>query len=224
MPSRKRNPPTQELVSVKVPDLFDVIGYYSDGTPETCEDRLVSFIRAGVTLQIAAAAVGTPLSTVRRYLEDGAMVLRRIHNDGLDQMCFTDTEMAFAHFARRLATAQGEAGAELVMIATGAARGGYRKTTTTVRKSPAGKVLETTVKDEIVPPDPTMLKWLLAKTYPDEFGDSPIQITGAGGGPIEVAAVDMQTAIMAGLQEYADRIVADDADNAVEVVSDTADT
>lgn len=210
----RREPPNQ-------PILFDVIGRYTDGTEETVEDRLVGLIRAGVTFGVAAAAVGTTAATVRRYLTDGGRVLRLIHEDGIDPLDFTDAEIEYAHFAKLVACAQAEADAELIITATGAARGGFRKTTVTQRRDPkTQKVLEETVREEILPPDVNMLKFLLQKLQPDTFGDAPIEIGGIDGAPIQIASVDMHAQIMAGLADFAAKLQADDDDVEDAVVVD----
>ena len=54
---------------------------------------------------------------------------------------------------------------------------------------------------------------LTSNVNPSVWGDSPVEITGLGGGPIEVASIDMHAQIMAGLEEFASKIDRhDDAD------------
>jgi hypothetical protein len=66
-------------------------------------------------------------------------------------------------------------------------------TTRNYTRADGTAVVETTTRRERRAPDGAMLRWLLSKRFPDEFSDR-LELTGAGGGPVQVEHGDRDAA------------------------------
>lgn len=138
-------------------------------TPETAE-KIIRAVRVGNFLETAAAAAGVHPATVYRWLADadkkGAPAAKREFRDALSR-------------------ARAEAEQRLVGSAVKDAAGGFvtKRVTRTLRDG------TTETEETYAAPNGRVALEFLSRAFPDRWARrNAIEVTGAGGGPIQVSA------------------------------------
>lgn len=149
-------------------------GRKSKLTPET-HDAIVKAVRAGATYEAAAGAAGIDESTLYRWLREGES------EDG------PADKRQFRHDLMRA-----RAEVEVRVVAGSVMRGimgGYEVEKTTLTR-PDGTVEE---RVRYAPADPRTGLEFLARREPSRWGRrTPLEISGPGGGPVQVQAATIQ--------------------------------
>jgi hypothetical protein len=162
-------------------------GRPTDLTP-TVHNRIVALITAGNYLSTAAEAVGVARSSVYRWIDWGKEEAQRIaRGDPPDP----DREV-FVQFYEATTKARAKRETVLVDVLSNVIQGGAvtKRTPLTDR----GKIVRDDdgaimYVEEYASPDGRLALEVLARTKPDDWARKPptqVEITGAGGGPIEV--------------------------------------
>jgi hypothetical protein len=154
----------------------------------TVHNRIVSLVTAGNYLSTAAEAVGVARSSVYRWIDWGKDEAQRIaRGDPPDP-----EREAFLAFYEATTKARASRETVLVDVLDKVIQGG-----TVTKRTPLtdrGKLVrdddgEIVYVEEMAPPDGKLALEVLARTKPDDWARRPptqVEITGAGGGPIEV--------------------------------------
>lgn len=161
-----------------------------DGTPVTTADRIISAIRRGNYLETAAAMAGVSRSALHAWLKDGAEAQRLIEAGVTTRGRLTKRQRLCADFVDAVEQAQATATADDVARLDQLASGGLT-TTTTTEKSELDvdghvKLLERTVKTEVLLPSESAIRWRLERRERQLWGRQTLELTGADGGPIGV--------------------------------------
>lgn len=163
-------------------------------------DTIVTFVRAGNYIDAASALAGRPSRTVYDWLRIGA----RLEETGTQPA--TDYEqkcLAFSHAVRK---AQAEAEAEDVLAIGQIASGGTTTSSKTVEvKDANGRTIETRTTTDVAGPSLAALQWRLERRFPDRWGRQRVEVTGADGGPVEVAVSPVEK-LAAKVAEVRDRL------------------
>lgn len=176
-------------------------------------DAIIERVRMGAPTKHAAISAGVALSTLYLWLTTARAARAMLDLD--DRYPASDYERSCMDLLERMEVAKGE----FVVAALGrvqqAANGGLtsRKTvTTTVMRNGVAEVT-TTVTEEVSAPAWTANAWLLERTHPEDFGRwSRTEVTGAGGGPIEVETNDRAAALGASIRGVLERRAAIEAE------------
>lgn len=180
-----------------------------DGGPDvpvTVADRIVRAVRTGAPVQVAAATVAVDRGQVYDWLRLGARALLDAEK-GIPLHPYAEI---YADFARRVAIAEAEAHLEDVALSQRLARGGRTSRITTTKKI-SGNVVEETVREEELGPDPNMVRWRLERRHSDVWGRRRLEVSGPDGGPVEVDVVDKRAALAQSLAVVGARL--QDTDN-----------
>lgn len=154
-------------------------------TPEV-EKRLLDLFRAGVPATHAARSASIGQRTLFQWIARGERALDD-HEDTGEKI--PERELPFAQFAQRAARARAEGMARAVMNIQKSAAGGYVVRETTRRfRNENGQWVEETDK-VIAPPEWRAAAWWLERADPEHFSrrTTELQISGPGGGPLEVS-------------------------------------
>lgn len=196
--------PTEKRPRGRPTDLDKVVGQREENTPSgvrvvdvTVADRIIAAVRAGNYLETAASSAGVAPNTVRQWLRDGQQTLRTPGRR-------TRYQALAAEFSEAFVRAQGESEAEDVAQLARLARGGLRLVTVTERTDAKGEVVKT-VKTEDTLPDAQVLEWRLERRFRERWGRQ-IEVTGAGGGPMQVDVTDVRERIAGRLDLIGDRL------------------
>lgn len=145
------------------PKLNDVI---DPDTGQTRADRVIFLLRQGAYLRTAAEAAGIGEATLHRWLAN-------------------DTPR-YREFRESVARARADAQVNLLLTIQMHARGGQTRPKQVVVPKPKGEHEVVTIQ-EVVDGDWRAAAWILERSWPQEYGRrEAIEVTGAGGGPVEV--------------------------------------
>lgn len=169
---------TRGIARLDEPARFD-----ETGTPtQTRRDLIIESVRLGLPADIATAAAGIPMETMRRWLNEGRAVYQRTLAD--PDAPLTDEERAMGQFSTDVDTAVNSWLRDANMMLEAAAR--TTKITTTKRTTKDGKATEETVVERVGPGDLSTLMWRMGKVNPTVYGAQRIELTGVEGRPVEV--------------------------------------
>ena len=163
-------------------------------------DRIEETLRSNGPQHDAASRAGITPETLRWWREKGTraqadlLAGRRRHAD-LDRHTKRCVELV-----ARIEAAEAEARMLLLGNLASLAQGGIQTVRTVERVSPDGEVIEATVETRELPPDPRAATWLLTHRYQDDFAPR-VEITGAGGGPVEVSIRDQLLGAIAAVRD-----------------------
>ena len=187
-----------------------------DGTVTTIFDQIVNDIRVVGYVDKAAARAGIDRTTVFDWLKQGARANTARTKD--PRVRLTPYQERCLAFSLAVDQAEAEALSEGMGLMLRVARGTNR-TTTTTKTDKDGKTLEITTKVEETGTDSRALIWLLEHRWPDLLGPrSRIELTGLGGGPVELSAESPGERLDRVLTEMLDREAALEAVVVVEAV------
>jgi hypothetical protein len=220
-----------------VPGINDAIAVRGDGAPVTVLERAVDTLRVGGYISDAAARCGVTEATMHRWLRTGARLANDLLSGRRTSRDLTDEERDQLRFAQACAEAEAEGKAVLLQLSHRLSVGGIPVETVTIKEvepTPAvtdaeGRIIrpaipgarETTTKRETTLPDGQMIRWRLAARWPEHYGPrGRMEVTGEGGGPIEVADRTPVDALIATLSRMAAQQSAIDAAS-VEAPADT---
>jgi hypothetical protein len=175
-------------------------------------DRIVEIVGAGLFLHDAAAAIGFPIDTLRSWRRTGARAARQLLNGEKRLSDLSAHEQQCGELSIRWDRAEMEARRSLMDVSWKVATGGLTRTEVTRKvvhpenvDPSAVRTIETTTKTIEVLPSDRMLSWLLEHRWPEDFGRRRLEITGDGGGPVQVedatAAVDKLRSAIADIRE-----------------------
>lgn len=138
---------------------------------KTIGEYIVDQIKAGVDPANAAASAGVTSQEFQAWMREGAVCFARLSSGADWRRDFTPTQQDSTLFAEAVVRARGTHIAFLTIVAEQAARGTLTaKRTTRTRTDLAGNVVERTVIEETVLPDPAMLRWKLERLEPGVYG------------------------------------------------------
>jgi hypothetical protein len=141
-------------------------------------DAICRYIEAGNWFEVSCRLAGVSHNTGNKW-----------YTQGLGNYSDRKATPATVEFARRVQEAEDRREASLAMRVRQAAQGGLQKSRRTVRRTPDGK--ETiTEGTETTLPDWHADAWMLERLYPERWGKNRLELTGANGGPVEVAITD----------------------------------
>lgn len=184
-------------------NLDQVVRYRNDpATGEkvglTVTDIVVETMAVGGFLHDAAARVGVSVEALRRWRTTGNACLAEITNGARRLSEMRAHERRCIVLVQRMDDAEAEARTALLQVAHGIANGGGTRTETTVKLlqptdadgAPKGDPieLERTTRTIEAAPDGHMVGWLLSHRWPADFNRQRIEVTGEGGGPVQVDA------------------------------------
>jgi hypothetical protein len=189
-----------------------------DGTVVTIADRILASVAAGNYIETAAASAGIHKTSVYEWARVGARVNAALMA-GQRRSEFTKHERRCAEFSDALLRAEAEAEAADVTVAAQLAQGGLKqrtvKTVKRTKKDTAGQVLESHETAETTEtstlPDGAMIRWRLAKRHPERWGGTDrVEISGPGGGPIELTVQEKRSRLLADLDVLSTRLATPD--------------
>lgn len=167
-------------------DLRQVIGNGPRGD-ETVIDRVEGVLRLGGFMKDAAARCGVSIETLRRWIALGNRCARELNDpDGRTLSRMKKHERDCVDLARRVEAAEADSRMGMLLLVHKEAVGGYEKVETVERVNAAGQVVETTRKTSTAAPNGSMATWWLMHRHPEDFARTRVEVTGAGGGPVEV--------------------------------------
>lgn len=196
MPARRHagGPPT---------NLRQVIANGPNGD-ETVIDRVESVIRHGGFMKDAAARVGVRIETLRNWLAIGNRCARELTQEGGRRLSrMQQHERDCIDLAARVERAEADARMGMLLLVEKLAVGGFERKTTVEKVNAAGQVVERTTTTAIAAPDGAMATWWLRHRHPHDFAVQRVELTGAGGGPIEVDAGNVVDKLRERLREVA---------------------
>ena len=164
-------------------NLRDVLAYREvDGeqVPVTVADRVEETIRQGAFLHDAAARVGVSVETLRRWITTGNGAAADLLAGRTRLSAMTRHQRRCMDLAERVERAEADAKVALTGKAMEIARGGYVRTETST-KTVGGTITEVTTREIEAGPDSHALTWMLAHRWPEDFGRTRLEVTGAGG-------------------------------------------
>lgn len=160
-------------------------------------DIVVETMAVGGFLHDAAAKVGYPVETLREWRKLGARCLAEILAGTRRRSEMTAHQKRCMELVHRMDRAEAEARTSLLALARGLATGGLTRTETTVKtitpvvngeKAAEPVEVERTTRTVEAAPDAHMVSWLLSHRWPADFGRTRVEVTGEGGGPVQVDA------------------------------------
>jgi hypothetical protein len=166
-------------------NLYEVIDYDNKGKPVSAMDRAVEAFRSGAFMQDAAARIGWPVATLRQWLKVGAEAVSAVAQGKVRAHELTPHQRQCAELHQRTVRAETDARMMMLALVQQQAAGGHTRTETTIR-TVNGQATETTTRTIVAAPDARAASWLLAHRWPEDFARRSIEVTGAGGAPIEV--------------------------------------
>ena len=183
---------TRHLAKIKKqvgrpPLLGQVIDTDEDGNDILIEDRILTMVRSGNYIEVAAACAGVDKEMLYTWLSTGAKASRaKIKDPGL---VLTANQRRCLTFSKAIVEAAALSEAEL--IAGIQAAGTRRRLTivTTRKRVKVGDEWQETVdtKTEEAPPDWRALAWRAERRFTSRWGQrGSLEVSGPDGGPIEL--------------------------------------
>lgn len=189
------------------PALLHQVIDHRNGRPITSADRVVELTSLGTPRRAAAAAAGISVATLMAWISLARTTRAALHVN--PQHPTTPHQNDCLAFLDQLERAEGEAVARVVaQIQAAAAPHKGRKTKTTRRYTNAQgqKVEEVTEVEVDDPGDWRAAAFLAERRWPEAFS-AAVQVTGPGGGAIQVehkADEDRASALVASVREVFD--------------------
>jgi transposase len=191
--------------------ITDVVAVAKDGREITTSDRIVDAIRSGAYPERAAQAAGVPYKTFYDWLQRGARVNADLIAGKRTEATCSAFELAAAELSERVAQADAEAEEEHVLLARKLAVGGIEQVSTKNRRlvKPDGRVEteDITTKSHTLP-DAAMLRWRMAHRWPERWQGERLELSGPGGGPIELSIDEKRAKLLQALEVRAERLAA----------------
>jgi len=184
----------------------------------TIADRIEETLRQGGFLHDAAARAGMTVETLRTVRRKGVQLRAKVLADPEAWRAMSGAERSYAEMAERMERAEADARTALLALSQSLARGGRTRTETTRRVDRNGRTLEVTEKVFTAEPDGRMIQWLLSHRWPEDFGRTRIEVSGPGGGAVEVDT----TPIRAKVEAYLDKIGASAAASTRDALEEAA--
>lgn len=143
--------------------------------------RFLDAVRVGTPVRHAASYAGVNEETAYRTLQQGRAAAEA--EEGGQTLTDPD-DVLLAGLWRDTQRARSAGAVQGVGLVAKAAQGGYVIRRRTYRDAATGKVV---TEEDLAPPDWKAASWLLTHTVP-EFaqGATQVEVTGAGGGPVQV--------------------------------------
>lgn len=148
-------------------------------------DRVAEVLRVGGSLKDAAARSGVSTPSLHAWVRNGTRLSAAVEAGGRLEESLTRSEAAEVRVARTVETATAEGKLLLLGLLDRVSRG-HETRVVTVKLDPHGNEIERTERTEQHGPDAATIRWRLSRRFPDEWAGR-LEVTGAGGGPIEVA-------------------------------------
>lgn len=184
-------------------DIDKIIG--TRPTPEgpvdvTVADRILASLRVGAPLYEAADAAGVGRETVRGWIKlAGTLTVQ--HAGNLDRATLTAFERRCIEFSGSVEEARAAWLIDTLTIHERLARGGIPQEIITVKTDAGGVELERSVRTTATLPSERALEWRMKHLRPDLYSDR-LELTGAGGGPIELEREERASALVALAQAF----------------------
>lgn len=163
-----------------------------DTVDVTVADAIVEALAIGDYFEMACAAAGISRGTAYGWMRTGADLERRQHRArtaGQTPPRGTRHERRCVEFSRAVEEATARWHQGMLGTLEQMARGGRTITTTSTKVAVDAQgvehVVERTTRVEALAPSVQAIEWRLARRFPHLYGQR-VEVTGAGGGPIEV--------------------------------------
>lgn len=185
--------------------LLDQLCVRRDGVPVTYGELILEHLRVSNYLADAAQACGISKNTVGNWLAAGRAA--RAKQDAGREL--NESESRYLGFLGSAEEAISSASSGLVECLHKEAWGGQENRITTTKTLANGDV-EVTERVEYTRPNVAAASWLLERRHPKQWARRAIEVTGPGGGPIQVedkarqlaeALGDFQAGVEAAQQE-----------------------
>lgn len=148
-------------------------------------DRIAEVLRVGGSLKDAAARCGVSTPSLHAWVRNGTRLAAAVETGGRLEKSLTRAEAAEVRVARTVETATAEGKLLLLGLLDRVSRG-HETRVVTVKLDVHGNEIERTERTEQHGPDAATIRWRLSRHFPEEWAGR-VEVTGAGGGPIEVA-------------------------------------
>jgi hypothetical protein len=166
-------------------------------------DRLLKAVRAGAPYVQAARAAGIHDATFRRWMARGEEEQQRQDDDQPPD----EHEEPFRAFRAAVLRARADTAVRGVALIQQAAAGGavIREVNRRYRDPESGQMVEETEVQRAAP-EWRAAAWLLERAFREDFGRGPVEVTGPGGGPLEVSErslAELAARVRANVEELA---------------------
>lgn len=151
---------------------------------EEVESRLLKAVRAGTPQREAVRHAGVGERTFYTWMSRGEAEQAR-QDDGAPA---NPEEEPYRQFRQRVLRARADTAVGGVALIQSVARGGavIRETKRRYRDPTSGEMVEETEVQRTAP-DWRAAAWLLERSFRADFGRGPVEVTGPGGGPVQVS-------------------------------------
>jgi len=162
-------------------------------TEVTVADQIVAAVRAGNSVEVAAAAAGIAKSTLMDYLRTGARIRARIAAGGVVPADFSAKEQACADLSDRVFVAQAEFEVATLILVDRVARGGIPKETVVEKHARVGEgddarfvLIERTTRTTHTLPDARIALQRLVFRHPDRYARTRLELYQGDATPSEL--------------------------------------
>lgn len=191
-------------------NLHAVIASVPDGAGGTRDvtrlDRVREVYRVCGFDKDAAARCGVGVDTYRGWLRDGTRLRAELAAGTKTRGRLRKADLQLVELAETVEQAETEGRLTMLALTEQLSRGGIEQVEETTKElaTPTGNVvLERRRKTTRTLPDGAMIRWRLERRFPEDFGTRRVEVTGAGGGPLQI-----ETSALDQLAEALDRIAA----------------
>lgn len=163
----------------------DIVSYTDDGVPVTAAERIIQILDTGDTLNTAAHAALTDVTTIQDWVEKGAAASKK-RSQGIR---LTANERRWLAFSLEVGAAQARARERYLRTVYEDGTQGTTRRTTSTKTDAAGAVVEQVERVEQIPPNPVTAQWMLERRWWRDFGrHQQMEVTGPDGGPVQVTS------------------------------------
>lgn len=196
MASPTRPPPEAHRKS----PIDDVIAQREDGTDITVFDRIVGAIRTGAFFEHAVASAGVPKQTVYGWLRMAGQ-LRIQHAGDFTEAHLSPHQARCVAFSDALDHAAAAWAIDSNTTLERVGRGGLPQEVETLEYDAKGELTKRTVRKTVTLPEAKVIENRLKARFPHLYAER-IEVSGPGGGPIELSQEEHASALLVLAQRF----------------------